>query len=335
MKQTVVVTIILVFLSGAVCCWWLWSRGGQPPAEPAVPLAADPGVRAAHEYPIATRSGYCPVARPAKTPAGLEGVIDELPALDLRKQLERLKALAALGPAARADGTDGRGKTGRDAATPGPDAAMLDALRWLIHQPERHPTLLNEAAKTLAAWEAPFLTEDLSRLWNDGAHSPTWRAWTIQHLASQYAKRQDAAALASIFKALDSEEPTVRDQALYSLAKTAADEDWRRNHPARYDRLELCVSQRLDGADAKGQTTALAAAGQLKSRAVVTQIEGLALQREAPVGVRFAAINALRDIGEPGSIPVLEECAADPNARISETAHTALARMAALGRKED
>jgi HEAT repeat protein len=269
------------------------------------------------------RKAFCPVAAPERIPRELDLVFSG--SSGTYAQMDALSALGGEGPSAEALKAD-------------PELARrhqdrVDALRWLLHQANVNDTLRNEIANLLREWRVPTLARDLTRMSQDEAQGERWRAWCLQHLAEQCLERHDPEALEGLEAGLTSKSPTVRRQALFSLARLGGANDWRRTDPARFARLRREIEGDLERDDEGVVVNAVDAAVQLRLTEATRRIEAVAGNERMGPATRICAVNGLGELGDTESQGVLYHCLETGGQRLKEQANVALQKILKRGER--
>ena len=298
--------LAVLVLTGVVAVALLLPRQPEsaPSAKPPVaPPATSQPKRETPPEPATATPKVCrsPVPRPAVLPKAIQTALSEDKSITAKQRGEGLAELAD------------RPK----------DEAMLEALRWYIHQGEQNPTLRNEAVKVLLTWHASFLVEDCLAMTRDEAQPESWRAWCPQYLEEHYRKHQDTPALDGLKATAGNNCAAVQAQAVFCAVRLARDFKWTADsHPETYTWLKARLEEGLKSSEPRLQENAAVGIGELGLKEYAPQLEELAGNEKASLTVRVSAVRALIQIGRPESLPPLE--------RLSQGSSPALAQVAKL-----
>ena len=209
-----------------------------------------------------------------------------------------------------------------------------EALRWLIRQTDRPEVLRNEVLNLLGTWDAEWLVADLSEMMIAPAQSPIWREYCVQHIGHHYKKHRDSESLKVVDAASKSDDYSIKDQALFSLAVLAKEFDWRSNEAKRFDQFDDLLRKVLSEPESKQlpQSTvvsALRAAAQAELKDLAPAAEQLAMDEKRKIEVRVAAVQALGIIGRTESLRVLEFCNKSTNSVLAKTSVLVYQRLSA------
>jgi hypothetical protein len=173
-----------------------------------------------------------------------------------------------------------------------PDELTLrerDALRWLLFERTAHETIRNDAANVLLKAKDEKLAGALCALLRDKTQTPTWRNYTVQHLAAgleRYGENKEV--LDELFReALLDEAEEVREVCLFQLGRLAEAKDWRKQSPDLYRRTAELAKGFLATRKTPGDWVAgVRAVGQLGLSDETGRLSTWLADEKIPLGIR-------------------------------------------------
>lgn len=229
-------------------------------------------------------AAYCPVGKPDPVPAELTKTFSKDPKVTLDEKLKEIDELA------------NRNK----------DEPCATALRWLIHQADADNQVRDMALRTLGYWSLTWLPDDVVGMMEDAAQPLAWKTICIKHLGELYVTYRNTTAFEGLLAASQGKVPELRDAALVHLGHVAASLHWRERQKDQYDNLSKRVEEALKSDRTSSVAAALEAIGLAGMLERAVSVEQLAGDEKRPPEVRATALSALRTIGRPESLAVLE-----------------------------
>jgi hypothetical protein len=248
-------------------------------------------------YAEAPKAVECPVGKPERIPSELKATFSTDQAAPFeakRKELEDLSEKKR-------------------------DDDCMDALRWLLHQPEYRDEVREEAFKLLSYWGPPWLFDDVQGMVADVAQGERWRGKCVKFIGDLHISfpAWDKKTYDALIKYGAAPERFLRDPALLAEGRLVFEYLWRRNHPERYAKVVEQVGKALNDQAADSLVNALkaVAAGELAEKA--PEAERLAGDEKQPAEVRLAALEALIAVARPESLAVLDAVAKPGHAALA------------------
>ncbi len=219
----------------------------------------------------------------------------------------------------------------------GPESQPDEQARASLSTPGIDEEVGNELLNQIARRDPAWLVLDLIAIVADHRHTPRWRNYAVQHLCEHHLAHRDAASRNGLIAAIDSDEPEVRDTAVYSLARlacdfTADDPDGRRILEAVMPRIARWLTTPTTGVLALERISAVRSSVLLRRVEQAPAILRIALDPIEASAARVAAFEALGALGVVDArAPVdafLRDAPAGNVRRAAEHAAAALSRTA-------
>lgn len=305
--KTNAAAFLIVFVLGVTGGYVMYNQSRPAPERPRTDPPLTQQQRTAVEtqaYPV-TRQPQPPSApmKPERTPPELKRVFAEN--TDLEPKIAEIKAIATM------------------RSTP----ELIEALRWILHQPDTSEILRDEIASVLADWDAATTAMDLHAMVIDTRCSETWRRCCVGHLQEIHLIENNVNALMGLFKAAQSRAVMVNEAALLALAKISSEHEWYGSSQERYRAISGLIRKALASEQPKIAAAAMRAIAIADMRELVPAVERFASDDAQDMAVRLAATKTLGKVGRAQSAPVLEACTKSRNKTLKRYAQDALTRL--------
>jgi hypothetical protein len=196
-----------------------------------------------------------------------------------------------------------------------------------LRTPGVNETRGNDILNELMASNSPRLAGELMEMAGDDRHTPRWRNYCVQHLAQHYIRHLDQTSREGLLHAARSDDQVLREIGVFSLARVCATLRLSGDDALFQDALGAIRAALAPDQPAAVRVAALRAIGVMNLPDFAPDLEAIALDDNALLEVRVAAVDVLGTLRSPGSETAVARLTRSPSRNLRAASTRALERL--------